>query len=54
MSKLPRLCSIVITILVIVQAHRVIKWARQMQAAGVPLTTKPDEIGRRGLTGDQR
>ena len=39
-------CSIVITILIIVQAHRVIGWSKLMNAAGVPLTTKPERIMR--------
>ena len=35
------ICGGIILILVILQAHRVIVWARQMRAAGVPLTAKP-------------
>ena len=35
------ICGCVILILVILQAHRVIGWASQMRAAGVPLTAKP-------------
>lgn len=34
-------CALIIVILVILQAHRVIIWAGQMRAAGVPLTTRP-------------
>lgn len=35
------ICSIVLTILVIVQAHRVLGFASQLQRAGVPLDAKP-------------
>ncbi len=35
-------CSGIILIVVILQAHRVIGWANKMHAAGVPLTTKPE------------
>jgi len=35
-------CSTIILIAVILQAHRVIGWANQMNAAGIPLTAKPD------------
>jgi hypothetical protein len=35
------LCGILMFFAVIVQAHRVIKWARQIQAAGLPLDVKP-------------
>jgi hypothetical protein len=48
------ICSIIITLAVIVQAHRVIGWSKQMHAAGVPLTAKPDTIARKEFTGDQR
>lgn len=35
------ICATVIVIIVILQAHRVIGWAKQMQAANLPLNTKP-------------
>jgi hypothetical protein len=35
------ICGGIILILVILQAHRVIGWASQMRAAGIPLTAKP-------------
>jgi hypothetical protein len=44
-------CGIFIIILVIVQAHRVIRWTRQMHAAGVPLTARPDTIAGTGQSG---
>ena len=47
-------CAIVISLLVIVQAHRVIGWSKQMHAAGIPLTTKPELIVRKGFPGGQR
>jgi hypothetical protein len=34
-------CAALVIVIVILQAHRVIGWARQMRAAGVPLTAKP-------------
>lgn len=34
-------CAIVLLIAAIIQAHRVIKWASQMRAAGLSLNTKP-------------
>jgi hypothetical protein len=33
-------CSLIILIAVILQAHRVIGWARELQAAGIPLDAK--------------
>jgi hypothetical protein len=33
-------CGLVIPLIVIVQAHRVIGWAKKMTAAGIPLTAK--------------
>ena len=36
------ICSLIILIVVILQAHRVIGWAGQMRAAGVPLTARPN------------
>ena len=35
------ICGGIIIILVILQAHRVIGWAKEMRAAGLPLTAKP-------------
>ena len=35
------LCSLILLIAVILQAHRVIGWARELQAAGIPLDAKP-------------
>ena len=35
------LCGIVILAIVILQGHRVVKWAGEMRRAGVPLTAKP-------------
>jgi hypothetical protein len=35
------ICPIIILIVVILQAHRVIGWARQLRRAGIPLATKP-------------
>jgi hypothetical protein len=35
------LCGIVILIFVILQSHRVIKWAKQIRQAGLPLNAKP-------------
>ncbi|HZL88544.1 MAG TPA: hypothetical protein VFB96_09250 [Pirellulaceae bacterium] len=34
-------CSLIILAAVILQAHRVIGWARELQAAGIPLDAKP-------------
>jgi hypothetical protein len=34
------LCALVILAVVIVQAHRVIGWARELKARGIPLNTK--------------
>ncbi|HUE73781.1 MAG TPA: hypothetical protein VMP01_23075 [Pirellulaceae bacterium] len=34
-------CSSVILIIVLIQAHRVLRWAKQLTAAGIPLTAKP-------------
>lgn len=34
------LCGIAVLALVIVQAHRALGWAKKMEAAGIPLTTK--------------
>lgn len=35
------ICSLILVLIVILQAHRVIGWARQMRDAGVPLDTRP-------------
>jgi hypothetical protein len=34
-------CSLIILVVVILQAHRVIGWARELTAAGIPLDAKP-------------
>jgi hypothetical protein len=34
--------SVIIAVIVILQAHRVIGWARQLRAAGVSLTARPN------------
>jgi hypothetical protein len=34
-------CSLIIVAIVILQAHRVIGWARELQTLGIPLGTKP-------------
>lgn len=31
-------------VLVIAQAHRVLGWAREMESAGIPLTTRPEKL----------
>lgn len=38
------LCSLILLIAAIAQAHRVISWARQMTHMGIPLTTKPQSL----------
>ncbi len=40
------LCPVIVLIIAILQAHRVIKWAKQMQAMGIPLNAKPVAIRR--------
>ncbi len=37
-------CGLVILAVVILQSHRVIGWARQMQRAGLPLTLRPEQV----------
>jgi hypothetical protein len=39
------ICAALLLIVVIVQAHRVIGWARQIRAAGLPLTIRPEQVG---------
>ncbi len=39
-----QLCSIVLLGAVIFQAHRVLRWANELQAAGIPLTTRPEHL----------
>ena len=34
-------CGLVITVLVVLQGHRVIGWAKKMRDAGIPLNAKP-------------
>jgi large-conductance mechanosensitive channel len=38
------LCGLVILGAVIVQAHRVIGWAKELQRAGIPLNTQPKDL----------
>jgi hypothetical protein len=38
------ICGIIFMIVVILQAHRVLAWAKQLTAAGIPLTTKPHDL----------
>lgn len=38
------LCGLVILGFVIVQAHRVIGWARNLRQAGIPLTARPEQL----------
>lgn len=37
-------CGLIIVIVVILQAHRVIAWAKRMQRYGAPLTLKPEQF----------
>jgi hypothetical protein len=39
-----QVCSIVVLIFVIMQAHRVLRWAKELNAAGIPLTSRPTEL----------
>ena len=39
-----QICSIVLLGAVIFQAHRVLRWAKELQAAGIPLTTRPEHL----------
>lgn len=34
-------CSLILLVVVILQAHRVIGWAKELRAMGIPLDTKP-------------
>jgi hypothetical protein len=38
------LCSLIILAIVILQSHRVLGWAKQLRQAGIPLTTRPEEL----------
>lgn len=38
------LCPIIILAVVIIQAHRVIGFARELQRAGIPLTARPQDL----------
>lgn len=38
------MCPVVILVIIIVQAHRVIGLSKELQQAGVPLTTRPEEL----------
>jgi hypothetical protein len=44
-----QVCSIVLLIVVIVQAHRVLRWAKELTAARIPLTSRPADLLRTGL-----
>lgn len=37
-------CTLIIFILVVVQAHRVLGWAKQLTRMGIPLTTRPQNM----------
>jgi hypothetical protein len=37
-------CGLVILAAVIIQAHRVIGWSKQLRQAGIPLTTRPEQL----------
>jgi hypothetical protein len=37
-------CSLIIFVVVIVQAHRVLGWAKQLRRMGIPLTTLPQTL----------
>ncbi|HEY2411530.1 MAG TPA: hypothetical protein VGI40_04780 [Pirellulaceae bacterium] len=39
-----QICGIVLLGAVIFQAHRVLRWAKELQAAGIPLTTRPEHL----------
>jgi hypothetical protein len=38
------LCGLAIVVVAIVQAHRVISFAGQLNRAGIPLTTRPEQL----------
>jgi len=38
------LCGLIIVAVVILQAHRVINWAKQLTAAGIPLNAHPSQF----------
>lgn len=38
------ICSGIIALLIIIQAHRVLKFAKQLRQLGIPLTTRPEAI----------
>jgi hypothetical protein len=38
------LCALIIVVVVIIQAHRVIGFARELARAGIPLDTKPQDL----------
>lgn len=37
-------CGLVILIVVILQSHRVLGWAKQLQQASIPLTARPEDL----------
>jgi hypothetical protein len=39
-----QVCLIVLLIIAILQAHRVLGWAKELRRAGIPLTTKPQDL----------
>jgi hypothetical protein len=38
------ICAIVLVAVVILQAHRVLGWVKQLRAAGIPLSTRPEDL----------
>ncbi len=38
------ICSGIITLLIIIQAHRVVKFAKQLRHLGIPLTARPEAV----------
>ena len=39
-----QICAVLLLVFVILQAHRVLGWAKQLRAAGIPLTTRPEDL----------
>ncbi len=39
-----QICGIILLLVVILQAHRVLGWAKELRCAGIPLTTKPQDL----------
>jgi len=46
LSSLFRLqfCAIVLLGVVVFQAHRVLRWSKELRGAGIPLTTRPEHL----------